>query len=69
MNMAKKKEQTKTIKVTLVRSPIGYEKSQGATVRSLGLRKLNSSVVVPDNDAVRGMVYKVRHLVMVEESE
>ena len=66
--MAKKQEQAKSVKVTLVRSPIGYEKSQGATVRSLGLKKLHSSVVVPDNDAIRGMLHKVRHLVVVEES-
>jgi large subunit ribosomal protein L30 len=66
--MAKKKEQVKTIKVTLVRSPIGYEKSQGLTARSLGLKKLNTSVVVPDNAAIRGMVFKIRHLVSVEES-
>lgn len=63
--MAKKAE--KQIKVTLVKSPIGYEKSQGETARALGLRKLNASVVVQDIPSVRGMIYKITHLVTVEE--
>lgn len=54
------------LKIKLVRSTIGYEKSQGATVRALGLRKLHQVVVQPDNDAIRGMVFKVKHLVEVE---
>lgn len=57
----------KTIRVTLVRSPIGYEKSQGETARALGLRKLNASVEVKDIPAVRGMINKIRHLVRVDE--
>jgi large subunit ribosomal protein L30 len=66
--MAKKPEkQEKQIKVTLVRSPIGYEKSQGETARALGLRKLHASVVVKDIPSVRGMIYKITHLVTVEE--
>ena len=66
--MAKKKEQQqKQIKVTLTKSAIGYEKSQGETVRALGLRKMHSSVVLQDIPSVRGMIYKVRHLVTVEE--
>jgi large subunit ribosomal protein L30 len=66
--MAKKSEkQEKQIKVTLVRSPIGYEKSQGETARALGLRKLHASVVVKDIPSVRGMIYKITHLVTVEE--
>lgn len=55
------------LKITWVRSSIGTEKSQKATVRALGLRKLNNTVVVNDTPQVRGMVYKVRHLVRVEE--
>jgi large subunit ribosomal protein L30 len=69
--MAKKKEQVqeKKLKVKLVRSPIGFEQSQRDTVRSLGLRRLNHVVTVIDNPQIRGMVNKVRHLVVVEEVE
>ncbi|MCS7071163.1 MAG: 50S ribosomal protein L30 [Anaerolinea sp.] len=56
----------KTIRVTLVKSPIGYEKSQGETVRALGLRRMHQTVEVVDNPATRGMINKVRHLVKVE---
>lgn len=59
----------KTIRVTLVRSPIGYEKSQGATVKALGFRKLHQTIEVKDNPATRGMIFKIRHLVKVEEGE
>lgn len=55
------------IKVTLVRSTIGRPKNQELTVRALGLRKLNSTVELPDTDSVRGMVTKVQHLVDVQE--
>ena len=57
----------KTIQVTLVKSPIGYEKSQKATVRALGLRKLNQTVEKVDTPVIRGMVNKVTHLVKVSE--
>lgn len=63
--MSKKAE--KTLRVTLVKSPIGYEKSQGDTVRALGLRKMHSSVELKDSSTVRGQIDKVRHLVKVEE--
>lgn len=65
--MSKKAEQEKTLKVTLVKSPIGYEKSQGETVKALGLRRMNATVTVKDIPSVRGMIFKVRHLVSVEE--
>ena len=65
--MAKKKEQARTLKVTLVKSPIGYAQDQKDTVRSLGLKKVNKSVMLPDNPQVRGMIYKVRHMLLVEE--
>ena len=55
-----------TIKVQLVRSPIGTKESHRATVRGLGLRKLNSSAVLEDTPAVRGMIQKVQYLVKVE---
>jgi len=57
------------LKVTLVKSPIGFEKSQGATARALGLTKLGKTVVVSDNDSVRGMVFKIQHLVTVAQTE
>ncbi len=55
------------LKVTYKKSTIGYAHDQKRTVESLGLHKLNQSVLLPDNQAVRGMVFKVRHLVAVEE--
>jgi large subunit ribosomal protein L30 len=54
-----------TVKVKQVRSGIGFERNQKETLRSLGLRKLNQVVELPDNPAVRGMIYTVRHLVEV----
>jgi len=57
------------LKITLVRSTIGFEKSQGLTARALGLRKRGATVTQPDNDAIRGMVFKIRHLVEVDEVE
>jgi large subunit ribosomal protein L30 len=64
--MAKKKETT--LMVTLVRSPIGYSKKQKATLKALGLKKVNQCVTVKNNEAVRGMVEKVAHLVTVDEA-
>ena len=58
----------KSIKVTLVKSPIGAIPKQRATIEALGLKKLNKTVELPDNDAVRGMIFKVNHLVKVEEA-
>ena len=55
------------LKVTLVKSTIGAIPKQVKTVEALGLNKLNKTVELPDNDAVRGMIFKVRHLVRVEE--
>lgn len=55
------------LKITLTRSLIGRPENQRATVKALGLRKLNSSVEQEDNAAIRGMVHKVEHLVTVEE--
>ena len=56
-----------TLKITLVKSPIGAVPKQRATVEALGLKKLNKTVEMPDNSAVRGMIQSVRHLVKVEE--
>ena len=57
------------VKVTLVKSPIGYSKDQKATVIALGLNKLNSSVVHEENEAISGMIFKVKHLVKVESAK
>ncbi len=57
----------KTLKVTLVRSPIGFNKTQGDTVTSMGLRKIRHTVELPDTPETRGMILKVRHLVEVAE--
>lgn len=57
----------KKLRVTLVKSPIGYKADQRRTVVALGLNKLNSSNELPDNGAVRGMIFKIKHLVRVEE--
>jgi large subunit ribosomal protein L30 len=56
-----------SLKITLVKSTIGEKPKVRATVESLGLRKINHSVERPDRPEVRGMVFRVRHLVDVEE--
>lgn len=55
------------LKITWKKSAIGYSKDQKRTIEALGLKKLNTSVVKDDSPAVRGMVFKVKHLVDVEE--
>ena len=57
----------KKLRITLVKSPIGAVPKNKKTVEALGLRKLNKTVEMPDNEAVRGMIRQVRHLVKVEE--
>lgn len=57
------------IKVTYTKSAIGYNETQKRTIRALGLRKLQQTVVQPDNEQIRGMVHAVRHLVQVEAAE
>jgi large subunit ribosomal protein L30 len=56
----------KTVCVTLVKSPIGFNKRQKATVEALGLHKLHQTVEKPDTPAIRGMINAVAHLVSVE---
>ena len=63
----KAKTELKAIRVTLVKSPIGYTVRQKATVRALGLRRMNQSVEHVDSPTLRGMLAKVSHLVDVEE--
>lgn len=60
---------SKKLKVTYIRSAIGFNKNQRVVLEGLGLKKLNSSNVLPDNASVRGAITKVRHLVRVEEVE
>ena len=57
------------LKITLVKSPIGAKPDQRATVAAMGLRKMHHSVVMPDNAATVGMIFKVSHLVKVETIE
>lgn len=57
----------KAIRVTLVRSPIGYTKDQRATARALGLRRMHQTVEHNDNPTLRGMIQKIIHLVQIEE--
>ncbi len=59
--------QPKTLRITLVKSPIGYTKRHKATIRSLGLHRMNQTVEHVDSPALRGMLYKVNHLVKVVE--
>jgi large subunit ribosomal protein L30 len=55
-----------TVKVTLMKSPTGFSRTQGAVVIGMGLRRIRHSVVLKDSAEVRGMIHKVRHLVTVE---
>ncbi len=55
------------LKITYRKSAIGYSHDQKATIRSLGLRRLNSVVIHDDTPTIRGMIFKVRHLVSIEE--
>lgn len=59
----------KQLKITWVRSAIRREKDQKITLDHLGLRRLNQTVIQPDNPAIRGMVRKVEHLVKTEALE
>ncbi|HZM60320.1 MAG TPA: 50S ribosomal protein L30 [Vicinamibacterales bacterium] len=67
--MAKKntRASAKRLKITLVRSPIGFNRTQAQTVTGMGLRRLNHSVELADTPETRGMIHKVRHLVTVQE--
>ena len=56
------------LRVTYLKSAIGYAHDQKATVRALGLRRLHQTVELPDNPSVRGMCFKVRHLVSVNDA-
>ena len=66
--MANQRTDTKggTVKVTLVKSPIGFKNNQATVVKGLGLRRIRHTVELKDTPATRGMIHKVRHLVEIE---
>jgi large subunit ribosomal protein L30 len=57
----------KQLTITLRKSTIGFNRNQAKVVQGMGLRRIGHSVVLPDNDATRGMILKVRHLIEVGE--
>jgi len=61
-------EMANTLKVTLVKSPIGAVPKHKKTIEAMGLRKMNKTVELPDNDATRGMIKQVSYMVKVEEA-
>ena len=65
--MPKNETTGKTLRVTLVKSPIGYTKDQKKTALALGLRRMNQTVEHKDSPAIRGMLAKIVHLLRVEE--
>ena len=62
-----KKAAEKTLKITQIKSGIGFPLDQKRTVRALGLKRIRHSVEQADNPVIRGMIFKVKHLVTVEE--
>jgi len=62
------KEAAKMLKITQIRSGIGLPRDQRATVRALGIKRMHMTVEQPDTPVIRGMVFKVKHLVKVEEA-
>ena len=64
---AAQQKAAKRLKVTLIRSTIGFNETQAKTVQGMGLRKIRHTVELPDTPATRGMIHKVRHLVDVTE--
>ena len=60
-------KQAKTLKITLVKSPIGFNRTQGETVKGMGLRRIRHTVTLVDTPETRGMIHKVRHIVSVVE--
>jgi large subunit ribosomal protein L30 len=57
----------KELKITQIKSVIGYDRKQRSTIETLGIKKLNQSVVCKDTPQTRGMIQKVKHLLLVEE--
>lgn len=67
--MAKKKETPKKLRITWVKSAIGFTVRHKATIRALGFHRLHETVEHEDSPSLRGMLYKVNHLVQIEEIE
>jgi large subunit ribosomal protein L30 len=65
--ISKRSADTRMVKITLVKSPIGFDRTQGTTVQGMGLRRIGHTVELVDTPATRGMILKVRHLVTVQE--
>ncbi len=65
--MAEKKQSPKMLRITWVKSAIGYSEQHKATIRALGLRRLNQTVIHEDTPTLRGMLRRVNHLVKIEE--
>jgi large subunit ribosomal protein L30 len=63
---SKKAAEARRVKITLVKSTIGFDRKQARVVQGLGLRRIGHTIELPDTDATRGMILKVRHLVTVE---
>ncbi len=63
----KSDDAAKMVTITLVKSPIGFQKVQGKVCEGMGLRRLNHSVTLKDTPETRGMIFKIRHLVTVSE--
>ena len=63
---SRKAEGQRRLKITLVKSTIGFDVKQDKVVTGMGLRRLGHTVELPDTPATRGMIHKVRHLVDVE---
>ena len=61
------KSKNKELRITQIKSRIGYKKKAKATLDAMGLKKINQSVIMPDNPATRGMVKKIEFLINVEE--
>jgi large subunit ribosomal protein L30 len=64
---ARSNDDRRRVKITLVKSPIGFDRTQAATVQGMGLRRIGHSVELVDTPETRGMILKVRHLVTVQE--
>ena len=62
-----KKAAVKTLRITQIKSGIGFPLDQKRTVRALGLKRIRHTVEQEDNPVIRGMIFKVKHLVQVEE--
>jgi large subunit ribosomal protein L30 len=65
--MTKSANKAGRLRITLVRSPIGYPERQKRTVRALGFHRMHETIETADNAAVRGMIAKISHLVRIEE--